>query len=102
MPGYFYETTQIKEDATPIDNVTKFAWYDDDYETVELWHEYTEEELARFDVGRKEREFVENGPDVQAAQDAAICELYETQMDMQDSLDAAICEMYELSIGGME
>lgn len=45
--GYYYKTTQIKADALPIDNVIKFAWYDDDYEEVELWHEYTEEELER-------------------------------------------------------
>lgn len=54
--GYYYTATRIKEDATPIDNVTKFAWYDDDYETVELWHEYTEEELLQIQEMEKQQE----------------------------------------------
>lgn len=45
--GYYYKATVIKEDALPIDNITKFAWDDEDYEEVELWHEYTEEEIER-------------------------------------------------------
>jgi hypothetical protein len=35
--GYFVPATAIKEDATPIDNVTKFAWADDDYEDVQMY-----------------------------------------------------------------
>lgn len=35
--GYLYTTTVIKEDASPIDNVTKFAWADDDYEEVQMY-----------------------------------------------------------------
>lgn len=54
--GYYYTATIVKEDATPIDNVTKFAWYDDDYETVELWHEYTEEELLQIQEMEKQQE----------------------------------------------
>ena len=54
--GYYYTATRIKEDATPIDNVTKFAWYDDDYETVVLWHEYTEEELLQIQEMEKQQE----------------------------------------------
>jgi hypothetical protein len=30
----------IKEDATPIDNVTKFAWADDDYEDAQMYVMY--------------------------------------------------------------
>lgn len=44
--GYHETIVRVKESAVPIDNVTKFAYDDDDYETVEVWHEYTEEELA--------------------------------------------------------
>lgn len=46
MNGYYEEIILIKEDATPIDNITKFAWADEDYETVEVWHEYTDDELV--------------------------------------------------------
>lgn len=45
MPGYYETKERIKADAIPIDNETKFAWDDDDYETYQEWHEYTEEEL---------------------------------------------------------
>lgn len=45
MNGYYEKVTRIKENAVPIDNIAKFAWADDDYETVEIWHEYTEAEI---------------------------------------------------------
>ena len=35
--GYLVPVTAIKEDATPIDNVTKFAWADDEYEEVQMY-----------------------------------------------------------------
>lgn len=45
MAGRFLVERRIKDSATPIDNITKFAWYDDDYEDVETWVEYSEAEL---------------------------------------------------------
>ena len=35
--GILIPTKAIKEDATPIDNVTKFAWDDADYEDVQMY-----------------------------------------------------------------
>lgn len=35
--GNLVETSVIKVDAEPIDNVTKFAWADDDYEEVLMY-----------------------------------------------------------------
>lgn len=32
--GRLISTNRIKQDAKPIDNVTKFAWDDDDYEDI--------------------------------------------------------------------
>lgn len=32
--GYLREETIIRPDAAPIDDVTKFAWADQDYETI--------------------------------------------------------------------
>lgn len=52
--GYFQTVTRVKEGVAPIDNKTKFAYVDDDYETVEVWHEYTEEELAAIKVAEEE------------------------------------------------
>lgn len=77
---YYIETIRIKDSATPIDNITKFAYYDDDYETVKVWHEYDEYELEMIKQGqiREEKEkFLDTAPNIQADQDRAICELYE-------------------------
>ena len=35
--GNLVETSVIKVDAEPIDNVTKFAWVDEDYEDVLMY-----------------------------------------------------------------
>lgn len=82
--GYYFEIIKIKDSATPIDNITKFAYYDEDYETVEVWHEYTVEELKLIEESeklqqqqKKDREFLDTAPEIQADQDKAICELYE-------------------------
>lgn len=58
MPGYYEIKERIKADAIPIDNETKFAWDDDDYETYQEWHEYTEEELNSVQA-QKDREHKE-------------------------------------------
>ena len=55
MPGYYIERQRIKTDAKPIDNETKFAWDDDDYETYKVWHEYTSDELELIEA-QKEKE----------------------------------------------
>lgn len=45
--GYWNKGKRAKEGAyETIDNVTKFALSDDDYEEFEEWIEYTAEELA--------------------------------------------------------
>lgn len=35
--GVLVPTKAIKENAKPIDNITKFAWADDDFEDVEMY-----------------------------------------------------------------
>lgn len=35
--GRLYPTVAVKEDAEPIDNVTKFAWSNEDYEEVQMY-----------------------------------------------------------------
>ncbi len=35
--GYLVCATVVREDVTPIDNVTKFAWADEDYEEVQMY-----------------------------------------------------------------
>lgn len=42
--GYLREEVVIRPDAEPIDNVTKFAWADEDYETIQRYVVIPEEE----------------------------------------------------------
>lgn len=35
--GQLVSATAIREDATPIDNKTKWAWADEDYEEVQMY-----------------------------------------------------------------
>lgn len=35
--GYITNEIRIKNDATPIDNKTKFAWYEEDYENIKRY-----------------------------------------------------------------
>lgn len=96
--GYHRKTTRIKQDAKPIDNKTKFAWNDDDYEEVEEWVEYTEEELAEMEKREKEADFLVNGPDIIAEQDDTICALYEENLALKATTadqDDAICYLFE-------
>lgn len=38
--GQLIKVEAIREDASPIDNVNKFAWYDEDYEEVMMYVPY--------------------------------------------------------------
>lgn len=69
--GYWKRGTRAKEGAyETIDNITKFALSDDDYEEYEEWVEYTEEELAeraaQEEAAQKkadQEEFLEEAPE---------------------------------------
>lgn len=79
--------------AMPIDNITKFAWNDDDYETVEVFVEYTEEEMA--EIARREAASTDT---IIADLDDAICALYEENLALKNTsadLDDAVCYLYE-------
>lgn len=39
--GYLIPALVIKEDATPIDDETKFAWEDEDYEEAQMYIQYS-------------------------------------------------------------
>ena len=42
--GYLVSATIVREDAEPIDDVTKFAWADEDYEEAQMYVLNREEE----------------------------------------------------------
>ncbi len=35
--GYLMSTTRVRDGAAPIDNVSKFAWDDGDYEEIQCY-----------------------------------------------------------------
>lgn len=49
--GSLSTRTVIREDAVPIDNVTKFAWADEDYEEIQVYipYEVTTNEPSQLD-----------------------------------------------------
>lgn len=92
--GYVTEQTVVREDAAPIDNVTKFAWDDDDYETRNVYVPYTADELARMAEAaeRAEREkWLQSAPSQLADMDELLVALYESQLET----DEAIVALYE-------
>lgn len=48
--GKIIETRGIRPDAKPIDNITKFAWDDGDYETVLRYIRIPDEELIENEI----------------------------------------------------
>lgn len=52
--GHLVHTTVIREDATPIDDVTKFAWDHDDYEEVQMYVPNPEENTTPTQLDRIE------------------------------------------------
>lgn len=89
--GYVTEQTVVSEDSAPIDDVTKFAWADDDYETRRVYVPYTEDELARrADAARRaEREaWLESAPGQMADMDELLVSLYESQLETDEALVA--------------
>lgn len=95
--GYVTERTVVREDAAPIDDVTKFAWADDDYETRQVYVTYTDDELSRMAEAaeRAQREeWLASAPSQLADMDELLVTLYESQLET----DEVLCALYE---GGM-
>ena len=96
--GQYVKSIRIKSDAKPIDNKTKFAYADDDYEEVEEWIEYTDEEKAEMAEKAKRESFLAEAPDTIAEQDNAICALFEENLQLKATAadqDDAICYLFE-------
>lgn len=92
--GYVTEQTVVRDDAAPIDNVTKFAWADDDYETRQVYVPYTDGELERMaDAAERAQreEWLSSAPSQLADMDELLVTLYESQLET----DEALCALYE-------
>lgn len=95
--GYVTEQTVVREDSAPIDDVTKFAWADGDYETRQVYVPYTDNELSRMAEAaeRAQREeWLASAPSQLADMDELLVALYESQLET----DEVLCALYE---GGM-
>ncbi len=51
--GYLFKEIRVKPDAEPIDDITKFAWDDSDYEEIQRYKLYTSEDQKDFSVLRR-------------------------------------------------
>lgn len=56
--GRLVQAKAVREDAAPIDNVTKWAWADDDYEDVMMYVETPEETEGYISQEAKELEAI--------------------------------------------
>lgn len=65
----------IKTEAAPIDNKIKFAWADDDYEDVQLFIPYTEEELAQMEAAQNVPNEEDTALDLLADHEYRLCML---------------------------
>lgn len=72
--GQLVESTCIKKDATPIDDIAKFAWEDDDYEPCMLY--ILKEDLPDPRDAPSPINEVEN----------ALCEMYEENLMLKEDL----------------
>ena len=89
--GYVTEQVVIRDDAEPIDDIEKFAWDDDDYETRQVYIPYTADELARMaEAGeRAEREqWLASAPSQLADMDELLVALYESQLETDEAIVA--------------
>lgn len=100
--GYLFDGTYVPQSAyDAIDNVTKFAVDDSDYEQVQYYHVWTPEEIAQ----REEAEAQAEQQELINALPDAVAELSEmvsdNTIDTADIMDA-IAELSEIVSNLME
>ena len=83
-----------KDKYDTIDNITKFALDETDYEEVDLYIRYTEEDYLAMEQSRLQ-EIKEENIDSIPEMDAAICSLYEEYIELEENQDLITCELYE-------
>ena len=71
--GFWHKSTRIKEDAAPIDNVTKHAWDEADFEEYEEWVEYSDAESNALDLEEAKDNLAKTDYITAKAIDALLC-----------------------------
>lgn len=83
--GQIIETDYVSPEAyDSIDNVTKFALDEDDFEHVRMYRKYTEMDYAAKELGEKQEQREE---------------MLEALPGNLSDIDDAICALYEMTIG---
>ena len=57
--GYIANEVIIKPDAIPVDNITKYAWDDEDYEEVEVYYTLPQEILNEQKIAELKQKLAE-------------------------------------------
>lgn len=90
--GQLVNSIVIKENAVPIDNETKFAWDDDDYEEVLVYILTSEKELIERSISEIKAKLSDTDKDVLQATETLIVSL--TSAKTLSGLFNAIKEVY--------
>lgn len=101
--GYLIDWKTVRNDASPIDNVTKFTYEEADYELVQMYIEYAPGEKEALEQATNIPGY-EDLCGQQASSDDAVCTLYEISLKQEGIIndqDSAICALYELVTGGV-
>ena len=81
--GYLIREIRVKPDAVPVDDITKFAWDDSDYEEIQRYKLYTGEDQKDFSALRR-REQLE-----------AAAALFVRSASLTDEQALSVSELYE-------
>lgn len=101
MSGYYKKITRIKSTAIPIDNETKFAYDDDDYEDVEVWHEYTDDELEAIkqqEIVNEKQNLMDSLPDAIADLSSEVSNNSISAIDLMDAIADLSSIVSDLSV----
>ena len=100
--GHLLECVWVSPEAyATIDNDTKFALDDSDYETVKLYHRWTEDEIAQHNESKRQQEHQEimnSLPDAMADLSEMVSDNTIDTADLQD----ALAELSEIVSGLMK
>ena len=88
------EETIIRPEAAPVDNVTKFAWAEEDYETIWRYVQIPAEQRAAEQIARLKRQLADTDYTViKIAEGAATPEEYAEVITQRQAWRAEINEL---------
>lgn len=92
--GVLLEETVIRPEAAPIDNVTKFAWAEEDYETIRRYVQIPAEQRAAERIAQLKQQLADTDYIViKIAEGAATREKYAKAMEQRCAWRAEIKDL---------